>query len=241
MATYTYLRVSTARQADEGESLGTQDRITIGYAQMHALTIDETIVERGISGSLPLAERPEGARLLVVLRAGDNLIAAKLDRLFRSACDALTTLEHFKQQGIALHLLDLGGDVVGNGVAKLLFTILAAVAESERERIRERIADVKADQKARGRFLGGRKPFGFEISSDGNLVPIEIEQAAIVRMIEMRRQGASLRTITGVIRAEGFQLSHEGVRAAIARGFAKDFSLSDTFNLHHLMDLSPSE
>jgi len=40
----------------------------------------------------------------------------------------------------------------GNGISKLLFAILSAVAEGERDRIRERIADVKRDQKARGRL-----------------------------------------------------------------------------------------
>jgi DNA invertase Pin-like site-specific DNA recombinase len=42
-------------------------------------------------------------------------------------------------------MIDLGGDVTGNGVSKLVFTILSAVAEAERDRIRERIRDVKAE------------------------------------------------------------------------------------------------
>jgi putative DNA-invertase from lambdoid prophage Rac len=50
-------------------------------------------------------------------------------------------------------LLDLGGDIAGNGLSKLFLTIVAAFAEAERDRIRERIGQVKADQKARGRYL----------------------------------------------------------------------------------------
>jgi hypothetical protein len=38
-------------------------------------------------------------------------------------------------------MIDLGGDVTGNGIAKLVFTILSAVAEAERDRIRERISN----------------------------------------------------------------------------------------------------
>ena len=49
-----------------------------------------------------------------------------------------------------LHLLDLGGDIAGNGLSKLFLTIAAAFAEAERDRIRERIGQVKADQAARG-------------------------------------------------------------------------------------------
>jgi DNA invertase Pin-like site-specific DNA recombinase len=52
-------------------------------------------------------------------------------------------LEELKEQGVGLHMIDLGGDVIGNGVSKMVFTILAAVAEGERDRLRERIRDAK--------------------------------------------------------------------------------------------------
>ena len=93
--------------------------------------------------------------MLAVLRPGDVVLTPKLDRMFRSALNALGVLEGLKQQGVSLHMIDLGGDVTGNGISKLVFTILSAVSEAERDRIRERIADVKRDQKTRGRFLGG--------------------------------------------------------------------------------------
>jgi putative DNA-invertase from lambdoid prophage Rac len=55
--------------------------------------------------------------------------------MFRSALDALGVLGRLKRGGISLHMIDLGGDTTGNGVSKLIFTILSAVAEAERERI----------------------------------------------------------------------------------------------------------
>ena len=88
-------------------------------------------------------------------------IVPKLDRLFRSALDALKVVESLKARGVKLHLLDLGGDISGNGLSKLFLTIAAAFAEAERDRIREQNGQVKADQKARGRYLGGKVPFGF--------------------------------------------------------------------------------
>jgi hypothetical protein len=51
---------------------------------------------------------------------------AKLDRLFRSALDALKVVESLKTRGVKLHLLDLGGDIAGNGLSKLFLTIAAA-------------------------------------------------------------------------------------------------------------------
>jgi putative DNA-invertase from lambdoid prophage Rac len=86
-----------------------------------------------------------------------------LDRVFRSALDALQTVDFLKTKGVNLHLLDLGGDISGNGLSKLFLTIAAAFAEAERDRLRERVSQVKADQKARGRFLGGSIPFGLPL------------------------------------------------------------------------------
>ena len=149
MAVYGYVRVSTDRQASEGESLGTQERALQGYAMMHGMALDRVFIERGVSGSKPLIERPQGAALLAALKPGDVILTPKLDRMFRSALDALKVLGELRDNDVSLHMLDLGGDVTGNGISKMVFTVLAAVAEAERDRTRERIRDVKADQKSR--------------------------------------------------------------------------------------------
>jgi DNA invertase Pin-like site-specific DNA recombinase len=204
--------VSTDRQADDGESLGTQQRVIEGYAMMNELTLDKIFVERRVSGSKPLSDRPEGACLLSKLKTGDVVITAKLDRMFRSALNALDVLAQLKERRVSLHMIDLGGDVTGNGISKLVFTILSAVAEAERDRIRERIRDVKADQRTRGRYLGGIVPFGWRIGEGGNLIDVPDQQRAIQRIIELRRSGLSLRSISTAIRKEGVRLSHEGVK-----------------------------
>jgi DNA invertase Pin-like site-specific DNA recombinase len=161
---YGYVRVSTSRQADEGESLGQQERAIAGYALMNNFVVERVFVERGVSGSKPLADRPQSAALLTALKPGDAVITAKLDRMFRSAQNALDVLGDLKARGVALHMIDLGGDTTTNGVSKLVFTILSAVAEAERDRIRERVSDMKADQRSRGRYLGGIVPYGFKVS-----------------------------------------------------------------------------
>src|SRR3954452_24060357 len=126
------------------------------------------------------------------VRPGDVIITPKLDRMFRSALDALDVLAKRKDRNVSLHMIDLGGDVPGNGISKLVFTILSAVAEAERDRTRERIADVKKDQRARGRFLGGTVPFGYRLREDGELIPHEGEQEAILEARMMKARGASL-------------------------------------------------
>jgi putative DNA-invertase from lambdoid prophage Rac len=194
MKVFGYCRVSTAEQASNGESLDTQKQQITGYAMIKGWTVSGFFVETGVSGSVPLADRPEGKRLIAAVAKGDAIVSPKLDRMFRSASDALATLEELKGEGIALHLIDLGGDVTGNGIGKLTFTILAAVAENERDRIRERIRDVKRHLASQGVYGGGKRPFGFD-EIDGRLVPNATEQHTIKRMIEMRTAGASYRAI----------------------------------------------
>lgn len=198
MKVFGYVRVSTAEQATSGESLDTQRRQVEAWAMLKGWEVAETFVERGVSGSVPLANRPEGERLLAAAGKGDVVITAKLDRMFRSASDALGTLEELKVSGVALHMIDLGGDVCGNGISKLVFTILSAVAENERDRIRERIRDVKANQAAKGEYLGGKVPFGFRLI-DGALVKDAAEQDALATMISMRREQKTLRDIGAVV------------------------------------------
>jgi putative DNA-invertase from lambdoid prophage Rac len=198
MKVWGYIRVSTAEQAANGDSLDTQRSQLIGYAMMKGWTVTEFFVEAGVSGSVPLAERPEGQRLLAAVAKGDAIVTPKLDRMFRSASDALATLEELKAEGVSLHMIDLGGDVCGNGISKLVFTILSAVAENERERIRERIRDVKRHLAAQGVYNGGKRPFGFDVV-EKRLVPNAAEQAALREMRAMRQAGASLRTIGAAV------------------------------------------
>jgi DNA invertase Pin-like site-specific DNA recombinase len=203
-------------QADEGESLDVQQRQVSGYATMNGLSVDKVFVERGVSGSKPLAGRPEGSKLLAVLQPSDVVITPKLARMFRSALDALDVLGKLKQNGVALHMIDLGGDTTGNGVSKLVFTILSAVAEAERDRTRERITEVKRDQRQRGRYLGGKLPFGWRVGEEGALVEIPEQQAAIRRMQRMRDQGMPLRTIAEKMNKDGHALSPQGIKKIVA-------------------------
>ena len=217
---FGYCRVSTVAQANEGESLDVQRRQIEGYAMQHGRTLEKVFIERGVSVSKPLPEREQGGTLIRDLRPGDIVITPKLDRMFHSALDALDVLQALKAGGVSLHMIDLGGDVAGNGISKLVFTILSAVAEAERDRTRERIAEVKADQRKRGRFLGGIAPFGFAKVKDASprgyaLVAVPEQQATIRKMQKLRAQGMALRPIAEAMQAEGVKISHVGVGNAL--------------------------
>lgn len=76
---------------------------------------------------------------VVVVKAVDRISSLtgslpKLGRLFRSALHALTAVEDLPKLGVSQHLPDLGGDIGGNGLAKLFLTFAAAFAEAQRHR-----------------------------------------------------------------------------------------------------------
>lgn len=217
MNIYAYCRVSTAAQAEEGISLDEQQRRIDGQALAEGWTIAGRFVERGVSGSVPLGERPEGKRLLAAAAPGDIVIAAKLDRVFRSARDALTVIEDFQRRGISLWLGDIGGDVSGNGIAKLMLTILSAFAEFERDRIAERIRDARRQLRAEGRSVGGKRQFGYRVV-DGRVVPDPAEQAAIDEMRRLRKRGRTYREIAETVQKKrNLAVSYVTVKRILGR------------------------
>jgi site-specific DNA recombinase len=143
--------------------------------------------------------------------------------MFRDARDALNTIDHFKSQRVSLVLLDIGGDVTaqnGNGIAKMLFTILAAVAEWERDRTRERILDSKEWARDQGRFMGGIRPFGFQIvERDGvkMLEPDPVEQEAMAEMVMRREAGESIRAIQRWALDQGHKINHQTVHNIVEK------------------------
>lgn len=192
-----YTRVSTTEQAADGTtSLDEQERKCRAVAQMRGATSFDFVCYRdvGVSGAMPLSHRPKGQELVNAINRGDTIVAVKMDRMFRSASDALKMAEHFKSSGIDLILVDLGVEpVTANGAAKMFFGMLALFAEFERERIAERMEDGRRGKKARGGHLGGEPPLGFSKVGEGKLstlVSNPDEQKIIARVVDLSRRFA---------------------------------------------------
>ena len=217
---YAYTRVSTDMQVEHGQSLDLQRDQLAGWAQMTQRRIDQTIVESGVSGSIPFAKRPEGAKLFTELGRGDAVVCTKIDRFSRNLFDCLSVAQEFQKRGVTLYLLDVDGTdpVTGNGKSKLFLSMLGAFAEFEKDRIATRILETKRAQRKRGEYLGGVVPFGYRKSEDGiTLVPIPEQQAAIRRIIKLRSEGVSSQRISAALKADGIRLSHVSVLKIAAR------------------------
>ena len=209
MSIYAYCRVSTVDQVEERSSLADQERKAHGVAMMRGEEITHVYSDPGVSGTMQLSKRPGGKLLLARLQPGDIIIAAKMDRIFRSALDALTTVEALQARGVNLILADMGTDpVTGNGVAKLFFSLLAAFAEFERTRIAERMEDGRRGKKARGGHIGGTAPYGYRVVGAGREAMLERvpeEERIALRAAALRANGLSLRAVGERLEAEGFR------------------------------------
>lgn len=206
---FGYARVSTDMQRESGLSIDEQQVKIRARAVENGWNLDRIYVDAGVSGSVPLGRRPEGAKLLAAVKPGDVVVSARMDRCFRSAADALHTIENFKRRKISLWLLDLGNDCSGNGISELIVTILAAVAQFECTLISERGKDTKRNLRRQGKHQGGARPFGYDIAEGGKLVPNAREQKAIAEILARRRKGETLMQIRDRMRAKDFPISHQ--------------------------------
>ena len=112
MKAICYVRCSTQEQADSGLGLEAQAERIRAYCTMRNLDLLDIITDAGVSGGKPLASRVGGQQLLNMIRErkADAVVMLKLDRMFRNAGDCLTTVETWERAGVALHVVDLGGN-----------------------------------------------------------------------------------------------------------------------------------
>ena len=152
-----YIRVSSQRQVDEGVSIAAQKRRIKEYAKFKGLTLDDSdiLIEKSVSGGIPIWDRPVGRVLKGKLMTGDysNLITMKLDRMFRLVSDMLATVDELNDANISFHIVDMNGEAVDTStpMGRFFLTMMGAMAEMERGLISERtqigMNQLKADHK----------------------------------------------------------------------------------------------
>src|SRR5215813_5958634 len=140
MATFGYARVST-----NGQDLAIQ------VAELKAAGCGNIFKEKA-SGAK--TDRPELAKLIRRLDAGDVLVVTRLDRLARSTRDLLNILDAVAKAGAGFKSLkDTWADTT-TPHGRLMLTVLGGLAEFERELIRARTEDGRKRAKARGVKFG---------------------------------------------------------------------------------------
>ena len=209
-----YVRVSTREQAIQGISLDVQEAAIRAYCRLKGLALAEVIRDPAESTVRPLARRPGGARLAESVATGDarHVIGFKLCRLFRDVLDCRTHVDQWDRDGVAFHLVDLGGQTIDTSTAmgKFALTVLAAAAEMEREKIRENTQAALDFKRARGERVAGPVPYGYRLAETGAttgkgsglLEKNPDEQRIVTRIKNLNTRGWAVRAIAKLLNAE---------------------------------------
>lgn len=202
-----YCRVSSNIQV-ERDSIQTQEDAIVRFADMHGIALKQIIKDEGVSGTLPLERRVGGKKLLSLIEEGQysGIICTKLDRLFRSAGEALVCIDSWVKEDVEVFILNF----LNNGKAldtrdpssKMMLGVMAVFAEFERGmislRTKENMQQRKNNFKKYCSYVYGYK------SVNGQLVADSIEQEAIALMFTLKSEGKSLRQITQTLTDKGY-------------------------------------
>lgn len=143
---YGYARVSTTKQAMNGNSLEDQTRLLTEAGA-------EKIVADSFTGTK--MDRPEFIKLRRALQAGDTLIVCKLDRFARTVVEGVGVIRELIDRGVTVRILNMG-TVENTPTGKVTLTVMMAFAEFERDMIVERTQAGKAIARANGKRVDGR-------------------------------------------------------------------------------------
>jgi DNA invertase Pin-like site-specific DNA recombinase len=235
---YAYVRVSTQRQFDRGNSIVHQTRQVVAFADgkeldlgspvqrdfgEHGLheTRENVFYEAESAKHVAFADRLQGGRLSRVLEKGDTVILAKLDRMFRSTADCLNTVESWSRRGITVYILNLNGAEavdMTSPIGKLVLSVMAIVATFESDTKSERMRDWHAARDVSGlahgridRLLFHRKRVGGKLLQ----LPCPDQRAHSRLFYDLYRQGCSVPAI--VEYAAEAKMVVPGTRRAYAR------------------------
>ena len=137
----------------------------------------------GFSGAS--MERPALKRLLCDIEAGkvDVIVVYKIDRLTRSLADFARMIEIFDRRRASFVSVTQAFNTT-TSMGRLTLNVLLSFAQFEREVTGERIRDKIAASKAKGMWMGGTVPLGYEPpENDARTLAVNQEEAEIVRTI----------------------------------------------------------
>ena len=196
-----YIRVSTTGQAEKGASLDAQRAKIEAWCSLNDGELVAVFEDAGISGS-GTAKREGLLDALKATTKGMALVTYSISRLARNTLDMLNIAKELEKKGADLVSLSERIDTT-TASGRMVFRMLAVLAEFEREQVSERTCMTMAHKKASGEAYCGA-PFGFEPIA-GRLVEVKRESAIVADILKMREAGASLADIANNLNAKGIE------------------------------------
>lgn len=206
-----YARVSTGEQVSEGVSLDAQRARAAAWCQAndYDLADADVFVDAGLSGKRA-DNRPA---LLAAIKAacdgGDVLVVYSLSRLARSTKDAIMIGDRLRKASVDLVSITEAIDTT-SAAGKMVYRMLAVLAEFERDIIGERTKAACAYKRSQGEKTGGNVPYGFGVKTVERrgravkvLVPDAQQQAGIALACRLRTDGCTFRAVAEQLHKRG--------------------------------------
>ena len=158
----TYARVSSDEQRDRHTVRNQRAALDRRLSSEPGVLVFKHYEDDGVSGTIPLQERPGGCALVRDARARrfSQIWVVRADRLGRDAFELLRIWRVFESIGVALRATDENID------DPFYFDIHAVIAANERRKFLERSAEGMNRAAKEGRYTGGIVPLGYSVSGD---------------------------------------------------------------------------
>lgn len=212
MRLVAYLRVSSNGQLD-GYGFDVQRRHIRAWAKTngHKLVAEFT---DAVTGKADAVDRPGLLEALQVVRRppeADGIIVGKLDRLARQLTTQEAILSLVWREGGRVFTAECGEvlqDDPDDPMRTAIRQVQGVFAELDRKTVVKRLRDGRRAKAEQGKHAVGAYPFGYQGTGKGrerDAGPRDDEQAAVARIVELRRAGGSYRVIAAALDDEGLR------------------------------------
>lgn len=194
-----YIRVSTEQQAEQGVSIETQQAKIEAWCELNEYELTGIYDDAGISG-MSMKNRPQLQAALAAVKKDMALVVYSFSRLARSSDDLIATAKQLEKRGADLVSISERIDTTG-AAGKMLFRILAVLAEFERDLVSERTTAALAHKKATMQKYAP-VPFGYK-EVEGRLEVVHEEAQLVSEILNMRESGHTLAAIAETMNSRG--------------------------------------
>ncbi len=208
-----YCRVSTIEQAEEGYSIGEQERLLMEYCDRNGFEVYKTYSDKGISGK-DIQHRPAICELLhdATEKKFNMVISWKINRLSRRLADAIKIVEILEKYGITYRSYSEPFES-DTPAGRMQFQMMALIGEFERSTIAQNVKMGMCAKARSGEWCGGVAPLGYDwVPMEGteqsgrrkSRLEINEEEAETVRRIfSLYASGKGYKAIVNRINKEG--------------------------------------
>ena len=200
-----YIRVSSEGQVANGASIDVQKDKIGKWCVLYGHELIDLYVDAGISGKRADNRPGLSEALERACKEKAALVVYSMSRLARSTRDALAISERLDKAGA--DLVSLTEDINTTSAAgKMVFRMLAVLAEFERDIISERTIAAMAHLRRQNRRISRHVPYGYDLSTDNeSLVPNTDEQEAVALMKTLRADDMTFREVIDTLDSRGIR------------------------------------